>query len=547
MARKKINDPQFSLGYALPEGVVNDFDIFYKPQTAPRNKEVASLINSLSNIVPTLATYDTIEEVQTKQKDEARAVEDFNVNKEAFATLVKNKKIPAGGNPHYFNKMMELDLATKARDFQQKFDTYYANNDLSNKLNPEAFKEAYKEELKIFYEENGLDKYDPLALNKAFFSTTSKYRDKKETKHNGKRLENIEEQTQELAIKNYAGGFIEAQYNNSSIEEVHNFIKQETDEYIGVTKNPRMANELFISGLTNYIGAVNSQEGFDYATKLVDSLSDLKLGTGDFAGSNRATFVQKRLQNELMAKELAFYDKQNNFYKVKKQRNNQKLDDDYFLYKEDENFNISDLVETVNDDGNDKYNARDKSYLIKLHNGFLEAQRVTSSTPNAIVELSDLQREDPYKVRDRALELMQNGELTISDYQKFSNTAGNYNVLENNVFFRQSVEFKNLRAFFKNPELAAANPSMKVELPLIINEFENSVLSYWDTIKDTDMPNYRKQQALNDEIMLIVGRTLNGSLIFKNSSLLKKIANRYGIYIPMSSKEANQDLPSIPN
>jgi len=550
MARKKINDPQFSLGNVLPEGVVNDYDIFYKPQRAPENKAVLSLINSLSNIVPTLANYDVIEEAQIKQKDEARAVEDFNVNKEAFATLVKNEKIPPGGNPHYFNKMMELDLATKARDFQRKFDTYYADNDLSNKLNPEAFKQAYQEELKIFYKDNGLDRYDPLALNKAFFSTTSKYRDKKETKHNASRLSNVENQTKELAIKNYAGGFIEAQYNNSSIEEVHKFIKEETDEYIGVTKNPRMANELFISGLTNYIGAVNTQEGFDYATKLVDSLDDLKLGTGDFAGSNRAKFIQKKLQNELMAKELAFLDKQNNFKKVKIERNNQKLNDDYFIYREDPNFNISDLVETIDDNGNERYNGRQKSYLIKLHNGFLEAQRVTASTPNAIVELSDLQREDPYKVRDRALQLMQNGELTVNDYEKFSNSAGNYNILENNTYFRKSLSYQNLKSFFNNPEIAQSIPSMKVELPLIVLNFERSILSYWETLKDLNISPDEKQQRLDDEILLRVGATLNKSLIFKNSNLLKDIATNYGITLPLTNQEknkANEDLPSIPN
>ena len=29
---KKISDPDFNIGYALPEGVVNDFNLFIKPQ-----------------------------------------------------------------------------------------------------------------------------------------------------------------------------------------------------------------------------------------------------------------------------------------------------------------------------------------------------------------------------------------------------------------------------------------------------------------------------------------------------------------------------------
>ena len=55
---KKITDPDFNLGVALPEGVVNDYDLFFKPKAAPENVAVKSLINSLSNIVPSLATYD---------------------------------------------------------------------------------------------------------------------------------------------------------------------------------------------------------------------------------------------------------------------------------------------------------------------------------------------------------------------------------------------------------------------------------------------------------------------------------------------------------
>ena len=251
-----------------------------------------------------------------------------------------------------------------------------------------------------------------------------------------------------------------------------------------------------------------------------------------------------------MAKELAFLDKQNNFKKVKIERNNQKLNDDYFIYREDPNFNISDLVETIDDNGNERYNGRQKSYLIKLHNGFLEAQRVTASTPNAIVELSDLQREDPYKVRDRALQLMQNGELTVNDYEKFSNSAGNYNILENNTYFRKSLSYQNLKSFFNNPEIAQSIPSMKVELPLIVLNFERSILSYWETLKDLNISPDEKQQRLDDEILLRVGATLNKSLIFKNSNLLKDIATNYGITLPLTNQEknkANEDLPSIPN
>jgi len=532
---KKITDPDFNLGVALPEGVVNDYDLFYKPQKAPENEAVKSLITSLSNIVPTLANYDVGQEFKQKQKVEAQAVEDFNTNKMAFAQLVKNKKIPPGANPHYFNKMMELDLATKARDFEKKFNLYYAENGLKDKLSKDAFKDAYETQLKDFYNVNGLDKYDPLALNKAFFSATSKFRDDKEKTHEASRLTGIENQTQQLAIKNYAGGFIDLQSKNAPIEDVHKFIKGETDGYIEVTENPRMANELFLSGLQNYVDAVNSPEGFEYAKKIVDSLSTLKLGTGDFAGSNRAKFIQKKMQNSLLAKELQFLDQQTNYNKVKKDLDEQSLEDDYFAYKQNNrDFSITSLINTpdgVGEFAGNKYTQRQKDFLIKFHNGQQTALKLDTSTPDAIIELSDLQRENPYAVRGRALDLLNEGKLTITDYTKFSNSAGKYDVLENNVYFRKSRTFNNLRKFFDDPALARF-PQLKTEIPLLRNDFENDVIEYWDSIKDQDISPREKQKKLDGEIKILLGEALQNSRIFSQSStLLREITSRYGIPI----------------
>ena len=532
---KKITDPDFNLGVALPEGVVNDYDLFFKPKAAPENVAVKSLINSLSNIVPSLATYDVGQEFKQKQKVEAQAVEDFNTNKVAFAQLVKNKKIPAGANPHYFNKMMELDLASKARDFEKKFNMYYAENGLKDKLSKDAFKEAYETQLKDFYNVNNLANYDPLALNKAFFASTSKFRNDKEKAHEASRLTGIEENTKQLAIKNYAGGFIDLQSKNASIEDVHKFIKAETDGYISVTENPRMANELFLSGLKNYVDAVNTPEGFDYAKKIVKSLSTLRLGnaTGDFGGSNRNKFIQKQMENTLTAKELQFLDQKTKFDKLRKDINEQRLEDDYFTFKQNNrDFTIVDLItatDGVGEFAGNKYSQKEKDYLVKFHNGNQTALKVTSSTPDAIIELSDLQRENPYAVRDRALALLNDGKLSITDYTKFSNSAGKFDLLENNVFFRKSRTFNNLRKFFDDPSLARF-PQLKTEIPLLRNDFENDVVEYWESIKDENISNREKQKKLDGEIKILLGEALQNSRIFSQSStLLREITTRYGI------------------
>lgn len=534
---KKIQEPDFNLGAFLPEGVVNDFDIFYKPQAEPTNPAVKDLVVSLSNIVPSLTNYTVGQELKAKQKTEAQAVEDFNTNKVAFADLVKNKQIPAGANPHYFNKMMELDLTAKARAFQNKFDEYYANNQIKERLSPDAFKNAYKTQLEGFYKENNLDKYDPLALNKAFFSVTSKYRDETEQKHNAYRITQIENTTKDLAVKNYAGGLIDLQTKKAPIEDVHKFFKTETDDYISVTKNPRMANELMLSGIQNYVSAVNTVEGFEYAKKVVDSLSTLKLGTGDFGDGSRAKFIQKKMQNELLAKEIQFYDKQTNYNKVKQDLEAQNLQDDYFEFKsKGRDFSIYDVVNATKTDGSSKYTTRQQDYLIKFHNANSTALKLTSSTSDAILEMDELQRTNPYLIKDRGIQLMKDGKLTVTDYQSFYNSAGKYDELENNVYFKNSRPFKNLYKLFSDTSLTQV-PSLKTELPLLRNDFEDKVLKYWGTIKDLPISPYEKQKKLDGEIKLILGDALQNSTIFSSSpTLLQKITSRYGITLVPKSQ-----------
>ena len=50
----------------------------------------------------------------------------------------------------------------------------------------------------------------------------------------------------------------------------------------------------------------------------------------------------------------------------------------------------------------------------------LNALKVALSSPDAIVELSDIKISNPYEVRDKAIEFLNNGQLTITDYQRFS-------------------------------------------------------------------------------------------------------------------------------
>ena len=65
-------------------------------------------------------------------------------------------------------------------------------------MTPDAFKETYETQLKDFYNVNNLANYDPLALNKAFFASTSKFRNEKRKAHEASRLTGIEQNTKQL-------------------------------------------------------------------------------------------------------------------------------------------------------------------------------------------------------------------------------------------------------------------------------------------------------------------------------------------------------------
>jgi len=127
---------------------------------------------------------------------------------------------------------------------------------------------------------------------------------------------------------------------------------------------------------------------------------------------------------------------------------------------------------------------------------------------------------------------MEAGELTTADFERFNNSAGNYDVLENNVFFRKSRVFNNLRNFFDDPRLAQF-PDLKVEVPLLKMDFENDVVQYWNSIKDENITPQEKQIKLNGEIKLLIGRALQDSRIFgQNEDLLIDLSTRYKIFIP---------------
>ena len=78
---------------------------------------------------------------------------------------------------------------------------------------------AYEEQLKAFYKEQKLDNYDPLALNNAFFNTTSKFRNEKYQQHSAKVMEKIKGLTEKSFTNNISGTIIDGQDDAKTANE----------------------------------------------------------------------------------------------------------------------------------------------------------------------------------------------------------------------------------------------------------------------------------------------------------------------------------------
>ena len=400
-----------------PEIVSQDYNLFYKPDVKPMNKAVNQLIMSLSNIVPTLANYQITEDIKTKEKDEARAVEDFEIGKKSFNDLINNGKIPEGANPYYYNKMMELDLQSKARLFKRKFDNYYIESDLAGSLNINGFSEAYDEQLKAFYNEQKLDNYDPLALNNSFFSTTSKFRNEKYQQHSAKVMAKIKDLTEKSFTNNISGTIIDGQDDAKTANEVLTDLKGLTDGFISVSGGGKVskmrANELFILGVNQYISNVNDEDGFAFAQELLYHLKYFKLGTGAFGGSAEGSGLIQDLEMEVATKELSFLEGKKKKETVTDDINKQELENTYWEASQKEGiaFNVLNLVNeriqaTDFTNGDYTFSPEDKNYLLTLHTALEKAEEVTHNDPDALNTLMRLQDEDIYAVKDTAFALL---------------------------------------------------------------------------------------------------------------------------------------------
>ena len=524
-----------------PEIVSQDYNLFYKPDVKPMNKAVNQLIMSLSNIVPTLANYQITEDIKTKEKDEARAVEDFEIGKKSFNDLINNGKIPEGASPYYYNKMMELDLQSKARLFKKKFDNYYIESDLAGSLNVNGFSEAYDEQLKAFYNEQKLDNYDPLALNNSFFSTTSKFRNEKYQQHSAKVMAKIKGLTEKSFTNNVSGTIIDGQDDAKTANEVLTDLKGLTDGFISVSGGGKVskmrANELFILGFNQYISNVNDAEGFTFATELLTELKDFKLGTGAFGGSAEGSGLIQDLEMEVATKELSFLEGKKKKETVTDDINKQNLANTYWeeMDKQGASFNVLNLVNeriqaTDFTNGDYTFNPEDKNYLLTLHTALEKGKEVTHNDPDALNTLMRLQDEDIYKVKETAFAILQNLKITPQTFREFYKSANTYEFFKNNIHFVRSTVYQNYMAMFKDKNLAQL-PLFSAEAPAMRNELQERLYEWYQANKSKYSGNELRKQ-LDLEVKAELGDLISNSVVIQSDyDRFAKLFAKYGIVI----------------
>lgn len=258
MGRKKT---ELNLQAELPEVRSTDFNLFYKPEIAPRDKSIDIFTKSIDNFVNNAGTAMVLNaEKKEKEVNEAEALKQFNDNRTGFNEAVKKGEIPKEANPYFQEKYKELTLNKKAKEFQAEVYRKYAEKNVLDNPDPNAFDKFYNDELKNFLTENNLGAFDALQLEKGFFSETSKTRNSLFNTHVNSQMSKIGED-----------------YKNNFKESIQGkFDKNRTNEEIGAD----------ISGFIQ--DAVKNGLGKSTAQKyLLESLTDWSKTTGDLEFAER--------------------------------------------------------------------------------------------------------------------------------------------------------------------------------------------------------------------------------------------------------------------
>ena len=271
MGRKKT---EFNLQAELPEVRSTDFNLFYKPEQAPVDKSVNIFTKSLDNFINGAGTGMVLSaEKKQKEINEAEAIKQFNDNRTGFNKAVENGEIPKEANPYFQEKYKELTLNKKANEFKANIYQRYAERNVLDQPDPQAFDKFYNDELKKFVTENNLGAFDALQLEKGFFSETSKTRNSLFNTHVQSQMSKIGEDYK-LGFKESIQGKFDKNRTNEEIgSDISAFVQDAVTNGLGKTT----AQKYLLESLKEYAETTGDLE---FAEGLLRDLPNhLKLGT----------------------------------------------------------------------------------------------------------------------------------------------------------------------------------------------------------------------------------------------------------------------------
>ena len=275
MGRKKT---ELNLQAELPEVRSRDFNLFYRPEVAPIDKSVAIFAKSIDNFVNNAGTAMVLNaEKKEKELNEAEAVKQFNQNKKGFKDAVESGEIPKEVNPYFQQKYKELQLNKKAKEFQADIYRKYAEKNVLDNPDPNAFDKFYEDELKLFLNENNLGAFDALELEKGFFSETSKTRNSLFNTHVNSQMSKIGEDFKNSFKENIQSKFDKNKSNEEIGKDISAFIQESTKD--GLSNST--AQKYLLESLKEYAKTTGDLE---FAERLLRDLPNhLKLGTDSLA------------------------------------------------------------------------------------------------------------------------------------------------------------------------------------------------------------------------------------------------------------------------
>ena len=323
MATRKT--PELNLKEAEPLVLSRDFNLIYQPETEPLPQGTANFLTSLDNFVRGTGSQMIVtSELKQKKEQSAKAVKDHAELKTKFRTAISKGNIKPTANPYYLEKYKELSLNAYASQFSDALLKAYGDNDVATDISEGAFDRFYADELKQFITKNNLGQFDPIELEKGFFTETSAYRNQLEATHKSNLLNSFSDSFDDK-VKFKVVGVIQ-KYKNLNVNALNerglpvnrfqviaDALQDEISELIEVNGDGRVSIDTVFDGLALY---VSQTEDFEFAKKVIRHVPKLLIGgTDTIENIGRIKAEQNKLKRLLFDKANEALNSKNNFEK----------------------------------------------------------------------------------------------------------------------------------------------------------------------------------------------------------------------------------------